>query len=198
MVTAASSLVLVARIAGVGAPARSVPLLLGLAGLAALYAGVYWAGARDELDGRRYWIFGMAALSLAAAARAQEEASLALGMALLLSGSMLFLFSARHRLLLPIAVLGLLGFSGLPYTPAWQAMRLYTAPFGVVGCSLPDRPGVFPGGLRWSRFATRPTLDRGGALGVGDLPLGFNPLAVGGVAGCLVGKDRRGAVPGPG
>jgi len=131
MVPAASSLVLVARVASVGAPASLGPLLLALAGLAALYAGVYWVGARDELDGRRFWIFGMAALSLAAAVRGQVDASLALGIALLLSGSVLFLFSARHRLLLPIALLGLLGFSGLPYTPAWQAMRLYTPPIGV-------------------------------------------------------------------
>ena len=131
MVPAASSLILLARIASAGAPARWGPLLLGLAGLAALYAGVYWASARDELDGRRFWILGMAALSLAAAARAQMEASLALGIALLLSGGLLFLFSARHRWLLPIAGLGLLGFSGLPYTPAWQAMRLYAPPFGV-------------------------------------------------------------------
>jgi hypothetical protein len=40
---------------------------------------------------------------------------------------MLFLFSARHRYLLPLPVFGLLGFLGLPFTPAWGGMQLYTS-----------------------------------------------------------------------
>lgn len=132
LVPVAASLVMLVRSAAVGAPASLSPYLVFLAGLAALYGGLSWASANDELDGRPFWILGMAALSVAAAARAQPEASLAWGIALLLSGGLLFLSSARHRFLLPLSLLGLLGISALPFTPAWQGVRLYSPPFSPI------------------------------------------------------------------
>jgi hypothetical protein len=160
LVPAASSLVLLARTASAGAPARSEPLLLGITGLAALYGAIYWAGARDELDGRQFWILGMAALSMTAAVRAQMEASLALGVALLLSGGLLFLFSARHRYLLPIAALGLLSFSGLPFTPAWQGVRLYANPFRAWDVIFLIAQALFLAGYAYHAFRPGPQLTR--------------------------------------
>jgi len=112
-----------------GVPANLAPWLLSFTGLAALFGGVTWVAARDELDGRPFWILGMASLAFAAALRGQAQASLAWGISLLLSGGLLFLISSRHRYLLVLAFLGCMGMSALPFTPSWQGVRLYAAPF---------------------------------------------------------------------
>jgi hypothetical protein len=39
----------------------------------------------------------------------------------------LFLFSTRHRSLLPLPLFGLIGFLGLPFTPSWGGMQLYAS-----------------------------------------------------------------------
>jgi len=83
------------------------------------------------LEGRPFWMLGMASLALASALRAQPGASLAWGIALLFSGSVLFLTSARHPNLLFILILGLLGFSGLPFTPAWGGLEMYSGDFSI-------------------------------------------------------------------
>ena len=129
LIPAAASLVLLTRTAAAGVPGAFVPYLLALVGLSALYSAYSWASAPDELSGRPFWVLGLASLSVAAALRSLPTASLAWGIALLLSGGLLFLYSARHKYLLAVGILGLLGFSGLPFTPAWEGMRLYQPPF---------------------------------------------------------------------
>jgi hypothetical protein len=131
LVPPAASLVLLARTATSSIPPHFTPYLLALGGLAALYAGFFWFIAEDELDGRTFWILGMASMSLAAAVRGQPSASLSWGVAMLLSGGLLFLLSARHRNLLPISLAGFLGLSMLPFTPTWEAGKLYTAPLNI-------------------------------------------------------------------
>lgn len=125
----AASLSLLTRTALTGVSPSLEPALLGLASLAAIYAGFYWVIARDELEGRPFWMLGFAALALAAAARGQPEASQAWGIAMLLPGGLLFLFSARHRFLLGLPVLGFIALTTLPLMPTWLGARLFTAPF---------------------------------------------------------------------
>ena len=129
---AAGSLALLARAAEADAPPGLSSWLLGACVLAGLYGGLAWLSAKDELDGRPFWILGMAMLALASAVRGQPAASMAWGAALLLSGGLLFLASARPRLLLPLPVLGLLWASALPFTPAWEGVRLYAGPFSFL------------------------------------------------------------------
>ena len=133
LVPAAASLVLLARTAdALRAAPESIaflPYLLGMAGLAGLYGGLAWFLASDELEGRPPWILGMASLSLAAALRAQPTASLAWGLAGLLCGGLIFLTSIHDRRLLWLSFLGLLGFTAIPFTPAWNGSQLYTGPF---------------------------------------------------------------------
>jgi hypothetical protein len=105
LVPAAASLVLLARIAVSGVSANLEALFLGISGATALYAGFSWLIAPDELEGRPYWMLGMASLSLAATVRGQPGASQAWGIAMLLSGALLFLFSARTRSLLILPLL---------------------------------------------------------------------------------------------
>jgi hypothetical protein len=132
LVPAATSLMLLARTATIGAEPVLAPYLLALAGLAGLYAGLSWLTAADELDGRPFWILGLASLAFASAIRSQPAATLAWGITTLLSGGLIFLLSARHRLLYLVAGLGFLGILGLPYLPSWQTAGLYRPPFNFL------------------------------------------------------------------
>jgi hypothetical protein len=85
LVPAAASLVLLSRTAAIGVPERfSSPLLL-IAGLTTLYAAAAWVFARDELEGRTFWMLGMAGLAFAAAVRGLPGASFAWGVSLILA-----------------------------------------------------------------------------------------------------------------
>jgi hypothetical protein len=128
MVPAAASLVLLARTATAGVSSSLSPYIFGFAALAAIYASISWISTTDELSGRPFWIMGGAALSVAAAVRVQPTASLAWGIATLLSGGLLFLLNIRHRFLRIFILLGLLGFTALPFTAAWEGVYLYAAP----------------------------------------------------------------------
>jgi hypothetical protein len=117
LVSAAASLALLARIPSNALSNPLTPLLLIFAAAAALYAGWMWLRASDELVGRPFWILGMASLAVAASLRADQSGSAAWGFTLVLSGSFLFLFSARQRGLLWLPVLAIWGISALPYSP---------------------------------------------------------------------------------
>jgi hypothetical protein len=128
---AASSLMLLTRVAPIGAAQQAQIYLLILAGMLAIYGALGWLTAQDELKGRPFWIIGMSALAVASAVRGLPQASQAWGLACILSGSLLFLSSARYRGLLIIFLLGGLGVTTLPYTPAWDGAYLYTAPVDI-------------------------------------------------------------------
>jgi hypothetical protein len=122
----ASSLVVLTRLAQVGVPPSWQPILLTAAVFGLLYAAFAWVQAEDELDGRPYWILGMATLALIAAIFRLPEASLAWSLALILPGGVLFLTSYRTRLVTVLGLLGLIGFSLFPFTPTWRAGMLYS------------------------------------------------------------------------
>lgn len=122
----AAHLALLTRTAAGGAPPDLAPYLLALAALAALFAAISWLLADSELEGRPYWLLGVGALAFAGAVRGYPEASMAWGAAALFSGGLIFLFSTRHRNLLPVVLLGLFNFSGLPFSPSWEGMLLDT------------------------------------------------------------------------
>lgn len=125
-VPAISGLMLFSRTASQAIPIQMSQILLIIAGLAALYGGISWSASSDELDGRPYWIIAVAAFTAASVIQSQTAASVAWGIALILSGGLLFLYSSRDRRLLILPILGLLGISGLPFTAAWHGMSVYT------------------------------------------------------------------------
>lgn len=133
LVAAAAALALIARTAAAiekaGAPEPAAFYLMALAGVASIYGGAAWLIAEDELDGRPAWLLGMASLAAASALRGQPSASLAWGLAALLSGGVLFLASVRDRRLSWLSFLGLVGFLALPFTPGGSAARLFAPPF---------------------------------------------------------------------
>lgn len=115
LVSAASSLALLTRIPSRALDTPLTPYLLVLTALGGLYAGWMWLRASDELTGRPFWLLGMAALALSATLRANPAGSAAWGLALLTGGGFLFLYSARQRGTLWLALLSALGLSGLPF-----------------------------------------------------------------------------------
>lgn len=131
LTTVASSLVVLARVAVVGVPGQWEPYVLVFAVLATMYAAFAWNQAKDELDGRPYWILGVATLSLVSAVLGLPDSSLAWGLALILSGGILFLMSYKNRFMQALGVLGAIGSSLLPFSPAWRAAELFDE-LGVV------------------------------------------------------------------
>ena len=116
----ASSLVLLARL-----PEDLIPpvlsswtwLFFALLAIAALYAAFRWLSAADEIEGRPFWIVAWAALATASVLNGQPRASMAWGLALLLPGSLLFLYYPRVQRMNFLLYFGLIGLIGLPYTP---------------------------------------------------------------------------------
>lgn len=114
LVSAASSLVLLARIPTASVISAFTPYLLSLAALAAIYGGWMWLRAPDELTARPYWLIGLASLAMASALRGNPVGAAAWGCALLLSGGALFLSSANHVWLSRALWIGMWGISALP------------------------------------------------------------------------------------
>ena len=129
MVPVATSLLLLTRTANPAEPIFSSNFLFILSGLAALFGGISWALAKDELDGRPYWIIAIVSVSLIAALRGEATASLAWGIIGLLSGGLAFISPARHRYLLPLTGLGLVGLLPIPFSPGWAGYGLYDPPY---------------------------------------------------------------------
>jgi hypothetical protein len=121
LVSAAASLSLLARLPASALSSSLVPFLLILAAIAALYAGWLWLRASDELLGRPFWVLGLASLSVAACLRGNPTGSIGWGTTLILSGGLLFLFSARQRSILWLPLLALVSFSTLPYSTSASA-----------------------------------------------------------------------------
>ncbi|MCJ7703693.1 MAG: hypothetical protein MUO62_19105, partial [Anaerolineales bacterium] len=127
LIPVAASLVLLTRVSAVGVSQRwALPLTITSV-VAVLYGGLTWILSRHELDGRPYWIFGMSSLSIFGVIQTQGFASQVWGLALLFSGGVLFLYSARSPRLLWLPVLGLIGFSSLPFTPSWHGILAYSS-----------------------------------------------------------------------
>jgi hypothetical protein len=121
----AASLGVLAHLPATVAPLEISPFLLALAGMAVLYGAGMWLVSSDEVMGRQYLVLALAGMAVGTAIRGQPQASLAWGVALILSGGLLFLFSTRPPISLVLPILGLIGMSGLPFTPAasgWAGM----------------------------------------------------------------------------
>jgi hypothetical protein len=126
IIIVAPSLLLLTRIAPVGiTPGWNVSLMI-LAAIAILFGGYNWAISRHELEGRQFWILGMSAFCIIAAAINESFTSQVWGLSLLFSGSILFLFSVRNREISWIAYLGLVGFIPLPFTPVGKGLSIFT------------------------------------------------------------------------
>jgi hypothetical protein len=116
MISAASSLILLARIPVTSLTSPLTPYLLILVSLAAVYGGWQWLRAPDELTGRPFWLIGMGSLAVAAALRADPIGAAAWSCGLILAGGALFLSSEQNKWLTRALLIGAWGISGLPFS----------------------------------------------------------------------------------
>ncbi len=132
LTSAASSLVLLARIPAESVSSPVTIFMLILTALAAIYGGWMWLRAPDKLTGRPFWIIGMSALAVSAALQANPVAAVAWGCALILAGGMLFLISVRQTILSRVMLIGAWGISALPFSltaSAWTSTAGWLFPF---------------------------------------------------------------------
>jgi hypothetical protein len=115
MVSAASSLILLARIPPSSIASPLTPYLMMLVSFAAVYGGWMWMRAPDELTARPFWLIGMGSLVVAAALRSNPLGA-AWSSALILTGGALFLFSEQNRWLTRVLYVGAFGISSLPFS----------------------------------------------------------------------------------
>ena len=158
LVSAASSLVILARIPAQGISSPLAPFLLVLAANAGLYGGWMWMRSPDELVGRPYWVIVLASLAVAAALRGNPIGSAAWGLALVLAGGALFLSSIQHKILQrTLLIVGLWGISSLPFSPTASGWGSGISPSWAVWVSWPilvSAQALLAAGF--IRHATRP------------------------------------------
>jgi hypothetical protein len=116
LISAASSLVLLARTPSASVTSIFTPFLLSLTALAAIYGGWMWLRSPDELTARPFWLIGLASLAVAAALRGEPVGAIAWSCALVLSGGALFLSSAYNAWLGRSLWIGVWGISALPFS----------------------------------------------------------------------------------
>ena len=116
----ASSLSLLARLPADLLPPPLIPwapLFKGLLAAAALYAAFRWLRAADEIVGRPFWIIAWSSFAMLSVLNGAPTASLAWGSALILPGSLLFLYFPRIQRMNFLLHFGLISLVGLPFTP---------------------------------------------------------------------------------
>ncbi|MDO9303083.1 MAG: hypothetical protein Q7T89_16970, partial [Anaerolineales bacterium] len=139
LVSAVSSLVLLAHIPVGSLTSALTPFLLGLAIVAALYGGWMWLRAPDELTGRPYSVISLAALSVISALSGSPLGAVAWGCALILVGGALFLASVQQVWLNRALLIGVWSLSSLPFSltaSAWLGNLGFFTPFVIVAQAL--------------------------------------------------------------
>jgi hypothetical protein len=135
MISAGSSLILLARIPSSSLASPFTPYLILLVSFAALYGAWMWLRAPDELAARPFWMIGMGSLALAAALFGNPIGATAWSCALILVGGALFLTSVQNKWLERTLFLGVLAISSLPFSltaTGWVSMGSrfwYALPF---------------------------------------------------------------------
>jgi hypothetical protein len=139
LVSAASSLVVLGRVPAESLASNFTPFLILLAVGAGIYGGWMWLRAPDELNGRPYWVIGLASLSVVAALSGNPLGAAAWGIALVLTGGALFLSSVQTSWFTRAMLLGAWSLSSLPFSltgSAWLGGLGWYAPLVIAAQAL--------------------------------------------------------------
>ncbi len=142
LVSATSSLVLLAHIPASSLASPLTHFLLILTAIAGIYGGWMWLRVPDELIGRPFWIIGLASLAVAAALLGNPIGAAGWGTALILTGGALFLASVQQIWISRALLIGAFSLSALPLSltaSAWQGNVLgfwYILPFLLIAQAL--------------------------------------------------------------
>ena len=115
MISAGSSLILLARIPVSSLTSPFTPYLMLLISFAALYGAWMWLRAPDELTGRPYWMIGLGSLATASALSANPVGAAAWSCGLILGGA-LFLTSVQNKWLERALFICVWSISALPFS----------------------------------------------------------------------------------
>lgn len=126
LIPPATSLVLLVRIAYTDVSPFWEWTLLVFALLAAGYGAVAWARAKNEIQGRIFWLLGVTGLAFASAIRSDPEATLSWSLAMLYPGAVLFLASIRERRWWLIGLFSVYSLSSLPFSPTFEGAGLHS------------------------------------------------------------------------
>lgn len=133
LVPPAASLVLLSRLPAAVVPPDAALAVLFFCILAAGYGAFMWMVTRNDLEGRPYWLLAVAGLAIASGVRGQPEAIPALGVAMVMVGGLIFLFSEYRKPLRAVLLAGFIGLTTLPYTPtAGSLPGLTVFPFNLL------------------------------------------------------------------
>ncbi len=135
---AASSYILLVRLAPLGINESFSAILLFIILLIGIISAIRWLSATDEQSGSAGWMVGSASLVIGAALLRQPLACLAWSLASLLSAGLLFSMFIRRRSLIPLIILGIFNLSTLPFSPSWQATSILQSPSNLL-----DLPFLF-------------------------------------------------------
>ena len=139
LISAVSSLALLAHVPSESLRSVFTPYLIVLALGAAFYGSWMWLRAPDELSGRPYWIISLAALSVISALSGNPLGAVAWGCALVLVGGALFLASVQHIWLNYALLIGAWSLSSLPFSltaVVWIGNFGFSIPFVIIAQSL--------------------------------------------------------------
>ncbi|MBN1535323.1 MAG: hypothetical protein JW908_01230 [Anaerolineales bacterium] len=130
LISPLSALIVFSRIAvTIDITALNIFLFIAVVSIGVI-AGLAWFTARNEFEGRRYWVFILSSFVILAAMRGLVIASAVWGFAMILSGGILFFEEKFIRKPIFLYV-GLLAITSIPFTPTWDGASLYSTEPGI-------------------------------------------------------------------
>lgn len=128
-----SSLTLLSRLSGLVIPSEWAILISIIALLASMFGSVMFLLSSSELTGRYYFLVALVGLATVSVVRGRAEAGLTWSLALILLGSFLSLHSYHKKTYVWLMIIGFLGMTGLPFSPAangWAGLIVF--PFNLL------------------------------------------------------------------
>ena len=117
MTSVVSTIVVINRFELISTGDNNYSLIRYLVTLAIAAASVLWLISKNELDGRPFWIVVLSGFVILSLINGNPTAAIAWSLVILLTGSILFLYSDRSKWLTILPVISVIGMAGLPFTP---------------------------------------------------------------------------------
>ncbi len=129
IITTAAHFPLLVKIAHSGAPPQMQAFLWIWTAATAFLSAISWLSAPDSRAGRHYLVIGISSLVVASAISQEPQAVIAFGWMLILPCSLVLISTYRNRWHTVLLFLAALTITGLPYSPTWHAVLLYSGNF---------------------------------------------------------------------
>jgi hypothetical protein len=92
--------------------------------IALIFFSIGWLLLPNSVEGKSLWIKAFSTFAILSSFKGDLIASQVWSISLIFSGSFLYLYNIRTRRLIWLPILGILGFSALPFTPAWSGLSV--------------------------------------------------------------------------